>query len=138
LPFDQTQQERVLQAVAQWARTYAVATILGMEWLTAAGRQMVACVAGHDAVGGPLHELEPKRPPMQHASPGNSRMPKWSVTPSRSSAKAPHESLIWTGPLDPPPLALRWSSVMQRNSFWNSSIALQVTALSHMTCFGWT
>src|SRR5881397_2011935 len=31
LPFDQTQQERALQAVAQWARTYAVATILGIE-----------------------------------------------------------------------------------------------------------
>jgi predicted amidohydrolase len=44
LPFDQTLQERVLQAVAQWARTYAVATILGMERLTAAGRQIVACV----------------------------------------------------------------------------------------------
>src|SRR5205814_5503182 len=28
-PFDQAQQERALRAVAQWARTYAVATILG-------------------------------------------------------------------------------------------------------------
>src|ERR1700684_1370761 len=44
LPFDQTLQERVLQAVAQWARTYAVATILGMERLTEAGRQNVAFV----------------------------------------------------------------------------------------------
>ena len=44
LPFDQTQQERVLQAVAQWARTYTVATILGMERHTEAGRQIVACV----------------------------------------------------------------------------------------------
>src|SRR6267143_782942 len=44
LPYDQTQQERVVQAVAQWARTYAVATILGMERLTAAGRQIVALV----------------------------------------------------------------------------------------------
>src|SRR5439155_7189368 len=44
LPFDQTQQERVLQTVMQWARTYAVATILGMERLTAAGRHIVACV----------------------------------------------------------------------------------------------
>jgi predicted amidohydrolase len=44
LPFDQTQQERVLQAVGQWARTYAVATILGMERLTKAGRQIVAGV----------------------------------------------------------------------------------------------
>jgi predicted amidohydrolase len=44
LPFDRTQQERVLQAVAQWARTYAVATILGMERLTEAGRQIAAFV----------------------------------------------------------------------------------------------
>jgi len=42
--FDQTQQEQVLQAVAQWARTYKVATILGMEWLAGAGRQIVALV----------------------------------------------------------------------------------------------
>src|SRR5262249_39882219 len=44
LPFDQTQQERALQAVSQWSRTYAVATILGMERLTEAGRQIVAFV----------------------------------------------------------------------------------------------
>jgi len=44
LPFDQMQEERVLQAVGQWARTYAVATILGMERLTVAGRQIVAFV----------------------------------------------------------------------------------------------
>ncbi|HYT89564.1 MAG TPA: carbon-nitrogen hydrolase family protein [Gemmataceae bacterium] len=44
LPFGQTDQERVLQTVAQWARTYAVATILGMERLTGAGRQNVAVV----------------------------------------------------------------------------------------------
>jgi predicted amidohydrolase len=44
LPFDQAQQERVLQVVAQYARTYAVATILGMEMLTEAGRQIVAYV----------------------------------------------------------------------------------------------
>ena len=42
MPFDQTQQERALQAMAQWARTYAVATIHGMERLTEAGRQIVA------------------------------------------------------------------------------------------------
>ncbi len=44
LPFDQRQQERVLQAVAQWARAYDVATILGMERLTEAGRQIAAFV----------------------------------------------------------------------------------------------
>ena len=44
LPFDLMHQERVLQAVAQWARTYAVAAILGMERLTEAGRQIAAFV----------------------------------------------------------------------------------------------
>jgi predicted amidohydrolase len=43
-PFEHAQQERVLQAVAQLARTYAIATILGMERLTEAGRQIVAVV----------------------------------------------------------------------------------------------
>jgi predicted amidohydrolase len=43
-PFDQTQQDRVLQAVAEWARTYAVATILGMERVMEAGRQIAAVV----------------------------------------------------------------------------------------------
>src|SRR3954454_14192650 len=49
VPFDSSQQERVLQAVSQWARSYAVATILGMERLTPAGRQIVAVVI--DACG---------------------------------------------------------------------------------------
>jgi predicted amidohydrolase len=43
-PFDPTQQERALQTVAQWARTYAVATILGIERVTEAGRQIAAFV----------------------------------------------------------------------------------------------
>ncbi|MGA9773990.1 MAG: carbon-nitrogen hydrolase family protein [Blastocatellia bacterium] len=44
LPFDETQQERALKSVAQWARTYKVATILSMERLTQAGRQIAAFV----------------------------------------------------------------------------------------------
>ncbi len=44
LPWDQTQQERALQAVAEWARMYSVAAILGTERLTAAGRQIAAFV----------------------------------------------------------------------------------------------
>jgi predicted amidohydrolase len=44
LPFEQAEQERVLQTVAQWARTYGVATILGTERLTEAGRQIAAYV----------------------------------------------------------------------------------------------
>jgi predicted amidohydrolase len=44
LPFDQAEHDRALDAVAQSARTHSVATILGMERLTAAGRQIVAYV----------------------------------------------------------------------------------------------
>lgn len=44
LPFGQAEQERVLQTVAQWARSYQVATILGMERLMESGRQIAAVV----------------------------------------------------------------------------------------------
>src|SRR5262245_12552724 len=43
-PFDEKQQARALDIVGQWAQTYAVATILGMERITAAGRQIAAFV----------------------------------------------------------------------------------------------
>jgi predicted amidohydrolase len=43
-PFDQAKQEHALHVVAEWARTYAVATILGMERLTESGRQIAAFV----------------------------------------------------------------------------------------------
>lgn len=43
-PFDASQQERALRTVAQWARDYRVATILGMERISAAGRQIAAFV----------------------------------------------------------------------------------------------
>src|SRR5262249_37549975 len=74
LPFDRTQQERVLQTVAQWARTYAVATILGMERLTAAGRQIAAFVM--DAQGQlqgyqTKNQLAPSEDPFY--VPGNTR-----------------------------------------------------------------
>jgi len=44
VPFDEMKQERALDAVAEWARTHAIATILGMERLTRAGRQIAAFV----------------------------------------------------------------------------------------------
>ena len=44
VPFDEAAEERTLQAVAESARKHAIATILGMEHLTAAGRQIVAAV----------------------------------------------------------------------------------------------
>ena len=49
VPFDRAQQERALEAVSQWARGYAIATILGMENVTDAGRQIAAYVV--DASG---------------------------------------------------------------------------------------
>ena len=48
-PFDETQQERALEAVTQLSRRHAIATILGMERITDAGRQIVAVVI--DATG---------------------------------------------------------------------------------------
>ncbi len=74
LPFDETQQERVLQAVSGWARTYSVATILGMERQTEAGRQIVAVVI--DARGQvqgfqTKNQLDPSED--QFYAPGNTR-----------------------------------------------------------------
>jgi len=43
-PFDRTTQERALRTVAAWARAYKIATILGTENVTDAGRQIAAFV----------------------------------------------------------------------------------------------
>lgn len=43
-PFDEAQHDRALQAVANWARELQIATILGMERIVAAGRQIAAYV----------------------------------------------------------------------------------------------
>ncbi len=48
-PFDRTAEERAIRTVSQLAREYSVATILGMEKLTDAGRQIAALVV--DAQG---------------------------------------------------------------------------------------
>lgn len=44
LPYGMPEQERVISTAARFARTYSVATILGMERLTPEGRQIVATV----------------------------------------------------------------------------------------------
>jgi predicted amidohydrolase len=74
LPFDQALQEQVLQTVSQSARTYAVATIFGMERLTDSGRQIVAVVT--DAQGRiqgyqTKNQLDPSEDPFY--VPGDSR-----------------------------------------------------------------
>lgn len=42
--FEEADQERVLKTVAQWARAYHLATIMGMERITEVGRQIAAFV----------------------------------------------------------------------------------------------
>jgi predicted amidohydrolase len=74
VPYDRTQQARVLEAGAQLARTYSIATILGMERLTDAGRQIAACVI--DARGEILgyqtkNQLDPSEDP--YYVPGTTR-----------------------------------------------------------------
>ncbi|MGE0528388.1 MAG: carbon-nitrogen hydrolase family protein [Bdellovibrionales bacterium] len=43
-PFDEVRQSLVLGSVAQWARTYKVTTVLGMEWHSSRGRHIAAVV----------------------------------------------------------------------------------------------
>ncbi|HET7263192.1 MAG TPA: carbon-nitrogen hydrolase family protein [bacterium] len=47
-PFDAAAEARMLSAVAGWAKTFALTTILGMEHVSAAGRQIAARVIGAD------------------------------------------------------------------------------------------
>jgi predicted amidohydrolase len=56
-PFDKADEERALNAIKQWSRAYNVATILGMEHLTDAGRQIASFVI--DA-GGELQGIQTK------------------------------------------------------------------------------
>lgn len=74
LPFGPVEEERLLQAVSGWARAYAIATIMGMERLTEAGRENVAAV--FDAQGRlqgfqTKNQLDPSEDP--HYVPGNTR-----------------------------------------------------------------
>ena len=47
-PFDAADEERALRAVAGWAKTFALTTILGMEHMDGAGRQIASHVIGPD------------------------------------------------------------------------------------------
>jgi predicted amidohydrolase len=73
-PFGQAEHAQVLEVVAQWARMYSVAVILGMEQLTEAGRQIAAYVL--DAQGRlqgyqTKNQLDPSEDPFY--VPGNTR-----------------------------------------------------------------
>ena len=47
-PFDRADQERVVREVGAWAGAHGIAVVLGMEWLTDAGRHIGAAVFGPD------------------------------------------------------------------------------------------
>jgi predicted amidohydrolase len=73
-PFDREQQERALQAVSGWARGYGIAVVVGMERITAAGRQIVSAVFGADGeVQGfqSKNQLDPTEEPLY--VPGDTR-----------------------------------------------------------------
>ena len=104
LPFDLAQQERVLCAVAQWARTYAIATILGMEWLTNAGRQIAAVV--FDARGEiqgvqTKNQLDPSEDP--YYVPGHTRQ-LFEINGLKFGVAICHEGLRY-------PETVRWAAV---------------------------
>jgi predicted amidohydrolase len=74
LPFGKSEHERVLEAVAQWARAYSVAAILGTERLAQAGRQIAAYVfdeKGQIQGYQTKNQLDPTED--QYYMPGNAR-----------------------------------------------------------------
>ena len=74
LPYDRERQKQILQIVVNWARAQAVAIILGMEWISDAGRQNVALVVdshGHIQGYQTKNQLDPSED--QFYIPGNTR-----------------------------------------------------------------
>jgi predicted amidohydrolase len=74
LPWDAAQQARALEAIAQMARTHAIATIIGIERFAEAGRQIAAVVI--DAQGRVLgHQTKNQLDPTEDKFyvPGNTR-----------------------------------------------------------------
>ena len=66
-PFDRVEQERVLRTAAELARKHRIAAVLGMEWLTDAGRQIAAVIldAGGEIQGiQTKNQLDPTEDPL--------------------------------------------------------------------------
>src|SRR5262245_4271822 len=102
--FDQSQQERALAAVAQWARTYKIATILGMEWLTSTGRHIAAVV--FDASGEiqgiqTKNQLDPTEEPLY--VPGRTRQ-LFEISGIKFGVAICHEAFRY-------PETVRWAAV---------------------------
>lgn len=103
-PFDESQQELALAAVAQWARTYKVATILGTEWHASAGRQIAAVVIGADGkvLGRQTkNQLDPTEEPLY--LPGHARQ-LFEVNGVKFGVAICHEAFRY-------PETVRWAAV---------------------------
>jgi predicted amidohydrolase len=73
-PFDEAQHDRALRAVSEWARDLTIATILGMERIVPAGRQIAAYVIDDrgDVRGAQIKtQLDPSED--RHYVPGSGR-----------------------------------------------------------------
>ncbi|HEX8904377.1 MAG TPA: carbon-nitrogen hydrolase family protein [Longimicrobiaceae bacterium] len=103
-PFDRAEQERALRAVAEWSRAHRIATVLGMEWLTDAGRHIASVVFG--ARGEMLgvqtkNQLDPTEEPLY--VPGNTRQ-LFEVGGLRFGISICHEGFRY-------PETVRWAAV---------------------------
>ena len=103
-PFDRAQEESVLRAVAEWARAYKVATILGTEWHTSAGRHIAAVVIGAsgDVQGVQTkNQLDPTEDPLY--APGHTRQ-LFEVNGLKFGVAICHEGFRY-------PETVRWAAV---------------------------
>lgn len=103
-PFERAEQERVLRVVGEWAGAYAVATIVGMERVTDAGRQIAAVVI--DARGRlqgyqSKNQLDPSED--RFYVPGNTRQ-LFEVNGTRFGVAICHEGWRY-------PETVRWAAV---------------------------
>jgi predicted amidohydrolase len=103
-PFHRTDEERALRAVCAWARDHGIATILGMEHLSDAGRQIVAVVidaAGHVLGMQTKNQLDPTED--ANYVPGNTRR-LFEVNGVRFGVSICHEGWRY-------PETVRWAGV---------------------------
>ncbi|MBP3959836.1 carbon-nitrogen hydrolase family protein [Gemmata sp. G18] len=94
----------VLRAVAEWARAYKVATILGTEWHTSAGRHIAAVVIGAsgDVQGVQTkNQLDPTEDPLY--APGHTRQ-LFEVNGLKFGVAICHEGFRY-------PETVRWAAV---------------------------
>jgi predicted amidohydrolase len=104
LPFDRTTQQQALEAVAAWARRYAVAVILGMERLVEEGRQIAAFVI--DASGRVLgHQTKNQLDPTEdrYYVPGHTRQ-LFEINGTKFGVAICHEAWRY-------PETVRWAAV---------------------------